>query len=47
MDLDLDPDPGYFFEIYLIFVNKAEFSNFYSYFFIAKTWWTILEAGNF
>ena len=26
------PDPGYFFQIYWIFLNKAEFSNFVDFF---------------
>ena len=29
----MKPDPGYFFKIYWLFFNKAEFSNFLSYFF--------------
>ena len=33
--MDPDPDPGYLFKIYLNFFNKAEFSNFLSYFFLA------------
>ena len=32
-DLNSDPDPGYFHKIYWIFFNKAECSNFLSYFF--------------
>ena len=35
-DFDADPDSGHFFKICGIFMNKAEFSNFLSYFFFLK-----------
>ena len=50
MDLDPDPDPGYFFKIYWIFLTKQNFQIFclifFAYFY-AKTWWTIQKSGNF
>ena len=46
MDPDSDPDPGYFFTIYWIFLTKQIFQicrlNLY-----AKTWWTIAKSGSF
>ena len=48
--MDPDPDPGYFFKIYWIFLTKQNFEIFclifFAYFYV-KTWWTIQKSGNF